>query len=162
MLCPYCHRQLDAGRSACRACGKAIPGRRAAFELVAPDGARIPLTRSLTLGRGDENDVTLSDPSVSRQHARVRIAEGVPLLEDAGSSHGTFLDGSPVEGARELHAGSVIQLGDLPLRVISAEDDASAGHTLVVPRLEVDQWIDLEPDLLAHAGRPSFSGSGAL
>jgi histidine triad (HIT) family protein len=24
------------------------------------------------------------------------------------------------------------------------------GHTLVVPRLEVDHWIDLEPDLLAH------------
>lgn len=24
------------------------------------------------------------------------------------------------------------------------------GHALVVPRLEVDQWIDLEPDLVAH------------
>ena len=24
------------------------------------------------------------------------------------------------------------------------------GHTLVVPRLEIDHWIDLEPDLLAH------------
>jgi putative peptide zinc metalloprotease protein len=133
VLCPYCHRQLDAGRSACRACGKAIPGRRSAFELVAPDGARIPLTRSLTLGRGAENDVTLSDPSVSRQHARVRLADGVPLLEDAGSSHGTFLDGRAVEGARELQAGSLIQLGDLPLRVVSMDDQASAGQTLVVP-----------------------------
>jgi putative peptide zinc metalloprotease protein len=133
VLCPYCHRQLDAGRSACRACGKAIPGRRPAFELVAPDGARIPLTRSLTLGRGAENDVMLNDPSVSRQHARVRLADGVPLLEDAGSSHGTFLDGRPVDGARELQAGSLVQLGDLSLRVISAEDETAAGRTLVVP-----------------------------
>ncbi len=133
MLCPYCHRQLDAGRSACRACGKAIPGRRPALELVAPGGARIPLTRALTLGRGPENDVTLSDPSVSRQHARVLLADGVPLLEDAGSSHGTFLDGRPLEGARALAAGSLIQLGDLPLRVVAVEDEAAAGGTLVVP-----------------------------
>jgi putative peptide zinc metalloprotease protein len=133
VLCRNCHRQLDAGRSACRHCGATIPGRHAAFELVAPDGARIPLTRALTLGRGAENDVTLSDPSVSRQHARVRLADGVPLLEDAGSSHGTFLDGRPIEGERALHAGQVIQLGDLPLRVIAAEDDALAGHTLMVP-----------------------------
>ncbi len=133
MLCPYCHRQLDAGRSTCRACGKAIPGRRAALELVARDGARIPLTRSLTLGRGAENDVTLSDPSVSRQHARVVLDDGVPLLEDAASSHGTFLDGRPVEGARELHAGSVVQLGDVPLRVVAVDDEALAGHTVVVP-----------------------------
>ena len=133
MLCRYCHRQLDAGRSACRACGRAIPGRRAAFELVAPDGARIPLSRALTLGRDSENDVTLSDPSVSRRHARVSLVNGVPMLEDAGSTHGTFLDGRAIEGARELHAGSMIQLGDLPLRVITADDDALAGHTLMVP-----------------------------
>jgi putative peptide zinc metalloprotease protein len=133
VLCKHCHRQLDAGRSACRACGKAIPGRHAAFELVAPDGGRIPLTHALTLGRGSENDITLSDPSVSRRHARISLANGVPLLEDAGSTHGTFLDGGAVEGARELIAGSVIQLGDLPLRVVAADDDAFAGGTIVVP-----------------------------
>lgn len=26
----------------------------------------------------------------------------------------------------------------------------SPGHTLIVPRLEVDHWLDLEPDLAAH------------
>ena len=106
MLCPHCHRQLDAGRSACPACGRAIAGRFAAFELVAPDGRRIPLSRSLTLGRGSENDVALGDPSVSRQHARIQVENGVPMLEDAGSSHGTFLDGRVIEGAVELRAGS--------------------------------------------------------
>ena len=133
MLCPYCHRQLDAGRSTCRSCGRALPGRKASLELVAPDGARIPLTRSLTFGRDAANDVTLNDQSVSRQHARVRLADGVPLVEDAGSSHGTYLDGRAIEGPRELHAGSVIQLGDVPLRVVATDDEAFAGHTLVVP-----------------------------
>jgi putative peptide zinc metalloprotease protein len=133
VLCPHCHRQLDAGRSACPSCGKAIAGRSSAFELLAPDGARIPLSRSLTLGRDSENDITLSDPSVSRRHARVRLADGVPMLEDAGSSHGTFLDGRRIESESELRAGSLIQLGDIPLRVVPADDTGAAGRTLVVP-----------------------------
>jgi putative peptide zinc metalloprotease protein len=133
VLCPHCHRQIDAGQSACPACGIAIRGRPAAFELLAPDGTRIPLSRSLTLGRDPANDVALSNPSVSRRHARVHLADGVPMLEDAGSSHGTFLDGRALEGARELRAGSVIQLGDVPLRVVAAEDGRAAGRTLVVP-----------------------------
>jgi putative peptide zinc metalloprotease protein len=133
VLCPYCHRKLDAGRSSCRSCGRAIPGRGGAYELIAGDGSRIPLTRTLTLGRDRENDVALDDPSVSRRHARVRLEAGVPVLEDAGSSHGTFLDGRPIDGPRELRAGSLIQLGDQALRVAPLEDEAAAGRTLVVP-----------------------------
>jgi histidine triad (HIT) family protein len=49
--------------------------------------------------------------------------------------------------------------GELPGRFVWKDDDAVAflsiapmmpGHTLVVPRAEVDHWIDLEPDLAAH------------
>jgi histidine triad (HIT) family protein len=49
--------------------------------------------------------------------------------------------------------------GDLPGRFVWKDDDAVAflsiapmmpGHTLVVPRAEVDHWIDLEPELAGH------------
>jgi histidine triad (HIT) family protein len=49
--------------------------------------------------------------------------------------------------------------GELPARFVWKDDLCAAflsnrplrpGHTLVVPRLEVDHWLDLEPDLLAH------------
>lgn len=49
--------------------------------------------------------------------------------------------------------------GELPADFVWKDDHAVAflsnrplrpGHTLVVPRLEVDHWLDLEPDLLAH------------
>ncbi len=58
--------------------------------------------------------------------------------------------------------GSVFTLiidGDLPARFVWKDDQCVAflsinpiapGHTLVVPRREVDHWIDLDPDLLAH------------
>ena len=52
--------------------------------------------------------------------------------------------------------------GELPGRFVWKDDDAVAflsiapmmpGHTLVVPRAEVDHWIDLEPDVNAHMMR---------
>ena len=54
---------------------------------------------------------------------------------------------------------SRIIAGELPARFVWKDDDAVAflsiapmmpGHTLVVPRAEVDHWIDLEPALAAH------------
>jgi histidine triad (HIT) family protein len=54
---------------------------------------------------------------------------------------------------------SRIIAGDLPARFVWADDLAVAflsvnplgpGHTLVVPREEVDQWVDAPPELLAH------------
>lgn len=49
--------------------------------------------------------------------------------------------------------------GDLPGRFVWSDDVAvgflsinplAPGHTLVVPRAEVDHWIDADPELLAH------------
>lgn len=49
--------------------------------------------------------------------------------------------------------------GELPGRFVWTDERAvgflsinplGPGHTLVVPRVEVDQWIDAEPDLLTH------------
>jgi diadenosine tetraphosphate (Ap4A) HIT family hydrolase len=59
---------------------------------------------------------------------------------------------------------SRIIAGELPARFVWADDYAVAflsvnplgpGHTLVVPRAEVDHWIDLEPDVNAHLMRVS-------
>jgi transcriptional regulator with GAF, ATPase, and Fis domain len=65
------------------------------------------------IGRASHCDLRLSTPSVSREHAVVH-AGSPPLLEDLGSSNGTWLDGTqlnPHERAR-LGTGHVIQLGD--------------------------------------------------
>ena len=54
---------------------------------------------------------------------------------------------------------SLIIDGELPARFVWKDDRCVAflshrplrpGHTLVVPRLEVDHWVDLEPALLGH------------
>lgn len=64
-----------------------------------------------TLGRQGDNDLVLLDSRISRRHARiVKGSEGY-LLEDAGSRHGTFVNGERVETSRRLKTGDQISLG---------------------------------------------------
>jgi putative peptide zinc metalloprotease protein len=103
------------------------------FELVLADGARVPVAGELTLGRGSDATVVLHDPAVSRRHARIRVAGAGAVLEDAGSSYGTFLDGERVRGSVPLHDGATIALGDTELKVERRRDESEAGRTIVVP-----------------------------
>jgi hypothetical protein len=88
------------------------PSRRPYLDI---DGHPYPLVAATTvLGRGDDADVVLDDPGVSRRHAEIRVTTDGPhlvaTLHDLGSTNGTFVDG---ERARVVHLaeGSTITLG---------------------------------------------------
>src|SRR5687768_5197068 len=49
----------------------------------------MPPTGTWIIGRGHEADVQISDPSISRRHARLHITENGVHIEDLGSSNGT-------------------------------------------------------------------------
>lgn len=67
--------------------------------------------RAITIGRDPKSDIPLAkDDSVSRQHARVRPERADFVLEDLGSSNGTYVDGVPIISCR-LHGGDIIQIG---------------------------------------------------
>jgi hypothetical protein len=84
--------------------------------LTCPDGAAVPLTDGLTIGRADDNDVVVRDGRVSRHHARV-VADGDGFtIEDLGSTNGTFVDARRVERER-LAAGTSIVVGETVLEV---------------------------------------------
>jgi Zn-dependent protease len=104
------------------------------LELVLPDRRRLVLAGELTIGRGAASAVRLADPSVSRLHSRISVDDdGRALLEDAGSSYGTWLDGRRLHGPALLRAGSHIRIGGQQLLVEAAPGDDDAGHTTVVP-----------------------------
>ncbi|MBE2319155.1 FHA domain-containing protein [Solirubrobacter sp. CPCC 204708] len=130
MLCPSCRRQLERGASYCGSCGAPLNGAPAPLELVLDGGQRVPVVSELVIGRAPGSTVLLDDPSVSRTHARI-TADAV--LEDAGSSHGTWLDGVRVTGPSPLRDGAKIRLGDAELRVERRREAAEAGRTMFVP-----------------------------
>lgn len=68
-----------------------------------------------TIGRAEGNDVVISDPAVSRNHASIARESGRWVLRDAGTAIGTLLNGSRVE--REvLENGDVVAIGSVLLR----------------------------------------------
>lgn len=68
----------------------------------------------MRIGGLPENDLVISAPTVSRQHAQILVRGGRVEIEDLGSSNGTFVNGSPVRMA-ELSPGDKLRLGDVEL-----------------------------------------------
>jgi pSer/pThr/pTyr-binding forkhead associated (FHA) protein len=64
-----------------------------------------------TLGRGDV-EIRLDDPFASAHHARISREGHVVVIEDLGSTNGTYLNEEPLSGPQPLHPGDRIRIGD--------------------------------------------------
>ncbi|GMU04366.1 sigma 54-interacting transcriptional regulator [Corallococcus caeni] len=103
---------------AARAQGERLSAQR--FHLVLLDteraGTVYPLaTEDLRVGKSTDNDVVIDHPTVSRNHLVVRRQGDRFLVQDLGSTNGTFLDGAQVREAY-LRPGALLEVGDVRLR----------------------------------------------
>ena len=78
------------------------------------------------IGRGNQADVLLDDQAVSRHHARItRKHDGQYLIEDLGSTNGTFVEGRRIQRAL-LFNGCRVQFGphvSLRFAVLAEDED---------------------------------------
>lgn len=74
-------------------------------------GIAYDLSEPVTLGRGDV-EIRLEDPFASSQHVRISREGHTVVIEDLGSTNGTFLNDSPLTGPQPLHDGDRIRIGD--------------------------------------------------
>lgn len=74
-------------------------------------GTAYDLGASATLGRGDV-EIRLEDPFASVRHARISRQGPVVVIEDLGSTNGTYLNDEPLTGPQPLHPGDRIRIGD--------------------------------------------------
>jgi hypothetical protein len=75
-------------------------------------GSAYDLSEGALLGRGDQADIRLEDTFASTRHARLVPQGDVMVLEDLGSTNGTYLNGEPLRGPQPLHVGDSIRIGD--------------------------------------------------
>ncbi|MDF1500432.1 MAG: FHA domain-containing protein [Anaerolineales bacterium] len=76
-------------------------------------GTVTELTKEVSLiGRDVTNDVVIGDAEVSRQHARITRTPGGYVLEDLGSTNGTFVNGERLTTPRILNPGDLIAFGE--------------------------------------------------
>jgi predicted component of type VI protein secretion system len=81
--------------------------------------------QSMTIGRGQDVDISFTHPFISRQHATIRLKNGKYILKDTNSSNGTLLNDSALEAMKDytLKDNDVIELakGFLVMRFRQSE-----------------------------------------
>lgn len=93
-------------------------------------GKSFPISKAeIHLGRDVSNDVVINDAEVSRKHVRIVIQpSGEVILEDLGSTNGTFVNDQRISGVYVLTPGDSIQLGEhvtLVFEAIRQDPDAT-------------------------------------
>ena len=92
------------------------PQRGALSQLIVTEGAlagtRIALTgKPILIGRANDSTLVLTDDYASTRHARISETNNVWYLEDLGSTNGTYVGQSKVDGPIPLEAGVVVRIG---------------------------------------------------
>jgi len=93
-------------------------------------GGEFPIVpeRELVIGRSNDIDVALIEDMVSRRHARVLLQGESLIIEDLGSTNGTFVNGEKVRRAR-LKEGDKILIGTSIIRVALADSEGTPNAT---------------------------------
>jgi len=75
----------------------------------------------VVIGRGDKVDLRLVDDGISREHVRLSREEGRIVLEDLGSTNGTYCNGERIE-RQPLAEGDKILIGSTTILKFSYQD----------------------------------------
>lgn len=94
-----------------------VPHRAVVVEGAAANGKSFDLGDELVVGRGDKCHVVLDDTYVSSVHARIFARGQTLLLEDLGSTNGTYLNRRRVTAPAEVHRGDRVKIGKTVLEM---------------------------------------------
>jgi hypothetical protein len=106
-----------AGGGKARKPPKGRAGRVARLVIIEPKahrGQTYALNGEITIGRDPASTIVITDDTfVSSHHARVFDVEGQPMVEDLGSTNGSFHNGTRLQpgASRLLHPGDRVQVG---------------------------------------------------
>jgi hypothetical protein len=138
--CRTCGRRYKDHVNYCVFCGKKLP------EEKKPAAAPPPAPKTVCVTYRDEDaerrllcsafpaligrdssrvDIPVLHPSVSRTHCRLIMADGSLLLEDVGSSNGTFINGARIQEATPVGGRDAVRLGDVEVSIRMTDAGAS-------------------------------------
>lgn len=104
---------------------------------------------TIRVGRDEDMDIVIDNPSVSRSHVEFRSADTGWVVEDLGSSNGTFLRGEKLDAAEPIVAGDEIGIGKFSIVFDKAVADApapsAAGPKLRPTMTGVDGTTHIKP-----------------
>jgi len=82
------------------------------------EGAEIPLEGAqITLGRAPDSTIVIDDDYASSRHARIYESEGAWVVEDLGSTNGTWIDRTRLTTPTVLPVGAPLRVGRTTLQI---------------------------------------------
>jgi hypothetical protein len=69
-------------------------------------------TQEITIGRESTNMISINDAQVSRRHARMELRVSAYMIQDLGSTNGTFVNGTRISGMQVLNPGDMVAFGE--------------------------------------------------
>ena len=85
-------------------------------------GRQTQLDGAVEIGRDASTNLALDDEQASRRHARVSAQGDLAIVEDLGSTNGTYVNGQPIEGPRAVRPGDKIRVGLTVIELRTAQD----------------------------------------
>lgn len=100
-------------------------------------GRQLPLDSVVDVGREPSLPLHLDeDTQVSRRHARIALQGGVAVVEDLGSTNGTYVNDQPISSPRSLNPGDKVRIGLTVLELRTKQQVASRPSAVqAVPQL---------------------------
>ncbi len=88
----------------------------AQYQLVMRSGPTVEKTfpldaQEISIGRDATNLITINDAEVSRRHARMELRGAAYVIQDLGSTNGTFVNGTRISGMQVLNPGDTVSFG---------------------------------------------------
>ena len=81
-------------------------------------GTRIGLTGApVLIGRANDSTLVLTDDYASTRHARISLQDGLWIVEDLGSTNGTYLGQRKLDGPVPLEVGVPLRIGTTVLEL---------------------------------------------
>ncbi len=102
----------------------------------------------ITIGRDQDNDLPLRNPQVSRHHARLRRIGTTHIIEDLGSTNGTFVNGERVT-SRQLAPGDQIQISVFVIAYSGAMlQPVSTEGNIRLDAIHLNKWVSSSQNIL--------------
>ena len=114
----------------------------------------------LYLGRDVNNDIVVNDAEVSRKHARFILQAGGYVLEDLGSTNGTFVNGQRLMGPHVLRPGELVMFGENVGLVFESSVEADA--TMIASPGPAATYIPATPPPYSQPAQPPPAYTGQI
>ncbi len=102
------------------------------------------------IGRSDDADIFADTPLISRHHARLTINYDQVLIEDLGSSNGTFVADQPIADVTRLYPNQAVRLGDVQIELRRERTPSDPGVSLAPAQTAIGRFL---PDELLAGKR---------